>query len=212
DTEPSKAKLLVLQLLSAAIDDFEPIAIRVADEADERAAFADAVRLPFRLDPLPGELRERGGEVVDADGDVAVASAEVVGAPVVVVRQLEHRGVVAEREEVVRRLELAIADDVHVALEAEAERPVEGAALLRIRDPDHRVEEFGHARILRARSSLPAWRRAASPRAPRCRSSASASGRWRRDARPSRRSSGRSRPVTGTSTRRRCTATRRASA
>ncbi len=43
--------------------------------------------------------------------------------------------------EVVRRLDLAVPDDVHVALEAEAQRLVEGAALLRIGDPDHRVQE-----------------------------------------------------------------------
>ena len=66
-------------------------------------------------------------------------------------RQLEHRVLTADPEEVVGRLELAVADDVHVALEAEAERLVEGAALLRIRDPNHRVEEFGDARILWAR-------------------------------------------------------------
>src|SRR5512132_13313 len=52
--------------------------------------------------------------------------AEVIGAAVVVVGQLEHRLLVADAEEVVRRLELAVADGVHVALEGEPQRLVEG--------------------------------------------------------------------------------------
>ena len=139
--------------MPAAVDQLDAVAVRILDEADQRAALAHAVGLAFGLDALLLQLRERLLEVVDADRDVAVAGAEVVGAAVVVERQLEHRLLVADAEEVVRRLELAVADDVHVALEAEAERLVEGAALLRIRDPDHRVEEVSHARILR-RSGL----------------------------------------------------------
>ena len=88
---------------------------------------------------------ERLGHVVDRERDVPVARAELVRAPVVVERELEHRFLVADPEEVVRRLELALADDVHVALEREAERLVERAALLGIRDPDHRVQELRHA-------------------------------------------------------------------
>ena len=74
-------------------------------------------------------------EVVDADRDVPVAGAEVVRAAVVVEGQLEHVACRRDAEEVVRRLELAVADDVHVALEPEAERLVERAARVRIRDP-----------------------------------------------------------------------------
>jgi hypothetical protein len=60
------------------------------------------------------ERREGRVEVVDADRDVPVPRAQVICAAVVVVGELEHVVVVAEREEVVRRLELAVPDDVHV--------------------------------------------------------------------------------------------------
>src|SRR5947207_3421668 len=69
--------------------------------------------------------------------------AELVRAAVVVGRQLEHRLLVAHREEVVRRLELTVADDVELARESKPERLVEGAAPLRVGDPDHRVQEAG---------------------------------------------------------------------
>ena len=88
-------------------------------------------------------------EIVDADSDMAVAGAELVRATVVVERQLEHALLVADREEVVRRLALAVPNDVHLALKAEPERLVERAAPRRIRDPDHGVQEGGHGRILR---------------------------------------------------------------
>ena len=88
---------------------------------------------------------ERAVEVVDADRDVPVPGSEVIGATVVVVGQLEDVLVVAEGEEVVRRLELAVPDDVHVPREAEAERLVEAAAALGIGDANHGMEESGHA-------------------------------------------------------------------
>ena len=91
---------------------------------------------------------ERPVEVVDPDRDVPVRGAEVVRATVVVVRQLEDVLVVSEREEVVRRLELAVSDDVHVAGEAEAECLVEAAAPLGIGDANHGVQEIGHASTL----------------------------------------------------------------
>ena len=90
------------------------------------------------------ELCEGSVEILDPDRDVPVAAAEVVAAAVVVERQLEHRLLVADREEVVRRLELAVADDVEVAREGEAERLVERAALLGIGNPAHRVQEARH--------------------------------------------------------------------
>src|SRR5437763_11155144 len=102
------------------------------------------MRRPSAIKPLqahalarfPGPSARRASlEVVEADRDVPVARAELIGAAVVVERQLEHRLPVADREEVVGRLELAVADDVHVALKAEAERLVERAVLLGIRDP-----------------------------------------------------------------------------
>src|SRR4051812_42762737 len=138
-------------LTPTAVDQLDAVAVRILDEADERAAFADAVRLPFGLDALLLQLRERCREVVDADGNVAVAGAEVVGAAVVVEGQLEHRLLVADAEEVVRRLELSVSDDLHVALEAEAERLVEPTALLGVSDPHHRVQKLGHDRILELR-------------------------------------------------------------
>jgi hypothetical protein len=48
-------------------------------------------------------------------------------------------------EDVVRRLLLAVANDVHVATELEPERLVEGAAPIRIGDPVHRVQVSRHA-------------------------------------------------------------------
>src|SRR3954447_23106039 len=121
----------------------DPITVRIVHEAEEGAAFAHLVRRLLRLDALFGEARERRVEIVDADRNVPVAAAEVVGAAVVVEGQLEHGLLVGDGEEVVRRLLLAAADDVHLAIEREPERLVERAALLRIRDPDHRVQETG---------------------------------------------------------------------
>ena len=91
------------------------------------------------------QLLERRTKIVDRKRDVAVAAAEVVRAAVVVVRELELRVLARDAEEVVRRLPLAVADDVHVAAELEAERLVEGAAPLRIGDPVHRVQIARHA-------------------------------------------------------------------
>jgi hypothetical protein len=84
----------------AALDELDAVLVPVADEADARSALAHAVRRALGLDPvLRGERRERRVEVVDAYGDMAVSRAEVVRAPVVVVRQLEDVLLVADREE-----------------------------------------------------------------------------------------------------------------
>src|SRR5437763_5419093 len=132
---------------AAALDQLDPVAVRVLDEAEPRAALADAVGLALGLDALVGQARQRAVEVVDADRDVAVAGAEVIRTPVVVVGQLQDRVVAAHREEVVRRLLLSVPDDVQLAVEREAERLVEGAAPAGIGDPDHRVQEGrGHCR------------------------------------------------------------------
>src|SRR6478736_771799 len=100
-------------------DELYPVVVRVADEAQPRAALAHLVRRALGLDALPGQSPERALEVVDADRDVPVGGAQLVRAAVVVVRQLEDAVRLADREEVVRCLELPLADDVHVALEAE---------------------------------------------------------------------------------------------
>ena len=84
----------------------------ISDERQPRSAFAHLVRRALGFDPLLAQSRERAVEIVDAGRDVPVAGPEVVGAAVVVVGQPEHRLLAAEREEVVRGLQLAVADDV----------------------------------------------------------------------------------------------------
>ena len=75
---------------------------------------------------------------------MAVARADVVRPPVVVEGQLELRVLARGAEEVVRRLLLAVADDVELAPELEAEGFVKGPAPGRVGDADHRVEIAGH--------------------------------------------------------------------
>ena len=65
--------------------------------------------------------------------DVAVRRAELVGAAVVVERQLELLLLAGHAEEVVRRLELAVADDRQLAPELEPERLVEARGCARDR-------------------------------------------------------------------------------
>src|SRR5439155_21357096 len=108
----------------AAFGQLDAVAVRIADETEARTALAARVRRPLGLDSLARALCEGSVEVLDPDRDVPVAAAEVVAATVVVECQLEHRLLVADREEVVRRLQLAVADDVEVAREGEAERLV----------------------------------------------------------------------------------------
>ena len=142
----------------ATPDQLDAIAVWVADEAEEAAAFAHLVRRALRLDALLAEARERRVEIVDADRDVAVTGSQLVRAAVVVVRQLEHRLGVSEREEVVRRLLLSVPDDVHVAVEGEAERLVERATALGIGDAHHRVQKVAvmNGRIVvRPRAAAP---------------------------------------------------------
>src|SRR5262245_65050743 len=92
-------------LLAAAVDQLDAVLVRIAYEADARPAFANAIRLALGLDPLPLQLSKGVVEVIGSDRDVPVPRAHVVGAAVVVVRELEHVLAVAEREEVVRRLD-----------------------------------------------------------------------------------------------------------
>src|SRR5207247_7474601 len=97
-----------------SVDERQP-SVRVAHEAESRAALAHLVGRALGLDALLGELGERGVEVLDPDSDVTIGRAQLVREAVVVERQLEHVLGVAQREEVVRRLQLPVADDVHVA-------------------------------------------------------------------------------------------------
>src|SRR5436305_1359888 len=56
-----------------ALDELDAVLVRIADEADERASFAQAVRLALRLDSLLRQARKRRRHVVDRERDVAVA-------------------------------------------------------------------------------------------------------------------------------------------
>src|SRR2546423_10842350 len=60
---------------SAALDELDAIAVRVAHEADPRAALAHPVQRLLRLDALLRQRREDAVEVVDGDRDVVVAGA-----------------------------------------------------------------------------------------------------------------------------------------
>src|SRR5258706_4246137 len=138
---------------AAAVDQLDSIVVGVAHEAEKRTALAHAVGLALRLDALLLQLRERLCQVIDSERNVPVPRAHLVRPPVVIEGELELLLLVGHPEEVVRRLLLAAADDVHVATELEPERLVEGAALLRIGDPVHGVQIAGHAPESCSRSS-----------------------------------------------------------
>src|SRR5438034_5234125 len=125
--------------LPAAVDQLDPVTVRIADETEPRATLANAVRLTFGLDPLLLQARERFVEIVHGDRDVPVRVAHVVHAFVVIEGELQNALAVAHGVEVVGRLELAVADDVQVPAELETERLVEAPALLGVGDAIHRV-------------------------------------------------------------------------
>jgi len=83
---------------------------------------------PGGLNPLRAEALQRRREIVDCVRDMTVARAELVRPPVAVERQLELLIMPGNAEEIVRRLPLAVADDVHLATELEPERLVERPA------------------------------------------------------------------------------------
>src|SRR5436190_15040521 len=99
----SATRTVRLVLAPTSVDQLDAVAVRILHKTDPRTAFADAIRLPLRFDPLFLQRGERFVEIVRRDGDVPVAGAQVVAAAVVVVGQLQHRLLVAEREEVVGR-------------------------------------------------------------------------------------------------------------
>jgi len=131
--------------LARTPDELNSVGIRVSHERDEGAALPNLIRRALRFDAVLLQASERLVQVVHPDSDVPIAGAHLVRASVVVVRQLEHVLLVADREEVVRRLQLAVADDVHLAREPEPERLIEHPTLRRVGDPDHRVQEARHA-------------------------------------------------------------------
>ena len=131
----------------AALDQLDPVLIRISDEAQQRAALADRVRRPLRLDPLLCELLERLRHVLDRERDVAVGGPELVGVDAEVVGQLELRDVLAgNAEEVVHRL---LADRQLPPL-LEPERLVERDRLLGIGDAVTGVNQL-HRALLVAR-------------------------------------------------------------
>ena len=81
----SKVEALVRGVLrrveAPAVDQLDPVAVRVGDEGDQRqlAAVAGVVRGLLGLHADRGQVGERGVDVVDRDRHVVVARAEVVG-------------------------------------------------------------------------------------------------------------------------------------
>jgi hypothetical protein len=63
-----------------ALDQLDPVTVRVVDEAQPRATLAHTVRLALGFDPLLAQAGQRPVEVVDAYRDVSVRRAELVGA------------------------------------------------------------------------------------------------------------------------------------
>ena len=122
-------------------DQLDPVPVGIPDEADSGTALGHAVGRSLGLDSLTLQLRQRLVQVADTDRDMAVTRAQLVGAAVVVVRQLQNVLLAADRVEVVRRLELAVANNVHLAAERKPECLVEATALLGIRDTHHRVKK-----------------------------------------------------------------------
>src|SRR5579875_442619 len=117
-----------------ALDDLDPVAVRVTHEAESVAALAHPVGRALRLDPLLGQTREHRVEIVGRDRDMAVASADLVGlAAADVVGQLQPRlrTVIWHRHEYVDRL---VADRHPPAL-LKAERAVEGDRAVDVEDP-----------------------------------------------------------------------------
>src|SRR5262245_1705661 len=94
----------------AAVDELDPVAVRILDEADpaDLGAAAGGERRLLGLDADLRQLREERVEVVDGERDVVVAVAEVVRLGAADVdRQLERVGVTRQAHvDVVRGLEL----------------------------------------------------------------------------------------------------------
>src|SRR4051812_8936574 len=121
-----------------ALDELDPVAVRIAHEAEPRAALANAVGRLLGLDPLLAEALERAVEVLDGDRDVVVAGAELVAVDAVVVRQLEARVVTGQPHEDVDRL----VADRHASPLLEPERLVEEDGPLDVADAVARVQEL----------------------------------------------------------------------
>src|SRR5213083_880552 len=75
--------------LRAALDELDPVLVRIAHEAQARAALADRVGRTLGLDALPGQALQGRVQIVDGDRNVAVAGADLVRVDAEVVGQLE---------------------------------------------------------------------------------------------------------------------------
>src|SRR4051794_6975845 len=121
-----------------ALDELDPVAVRIADEAQARAALADAVRRLLGLDALLAQALEGAVEILHGDRDVVVAGAELVAVDAVVVGQLEPRIVARQAHEDVDRL----VADRHPGALLEAERFVEADGTVDVADAIAGVQEL----------------------------------------------------------------------
>src|SRR5919108_1998028 len=142
--------------LTAALDQLDPVAVRVAHEADARAlgAASGPVRRLLRIDPVRRQSLERAVEVLDGQRDVVVARPELVGVDPVVVGQLEPRVVTRQPHEHVDRL----VPDRHPPALLEPELLVERDRAIDVADAVAGVEVGRHG------STLAAWPSKAAPR------------------------------------------------
>src|SRR4051812_29666247 len=146
----------------AALDELDPVAVRVADEAEPRAARAHGVRRALGLDALAGELLERPVEVVHGERDVPVAGAQLVGVDAEVVGELQAVVVPGQAHEDVDRL----VPNRKLAALLEPERLVERDRAVWIGDSVAGVDQFHGARLTYAACSLGRWERSVRGRPP----------------------------------------------
>src|SRR6187431_2605613 len=138
---------------SSLLDELDPIAVRVADEAESGAPLSHSVRRALGLDPLAAELLERPVEVVHGERDVAVAGTELVGVDAEVVGELQAVVVPGQAHENVDRL---VANRKLPAL-FEPECLVEGDRAVGVGDSVAGVDQLHRARLTHAAS--PIWPR-----------------------------------------------------
>src|SRR4051794_28819185 len=128
---------------AAPLDELDPVAVRVAHEADQRAVAADVVRRPLGPDVLLGQLAEGVLQGRHGQRDVVVARAEVIGLDPRVPGQLQAVAVAGEAHEHVD----GAVGQVHPPPLLEAERLVEGDRPVDVDDPVAGVDELGHQAV-----------------------------------------------------------------
>src|SRR5215218_9961871 len=87
-----------------SLDQLDPVAVRIAYEAESRAALPHSVGRPLGVDAVGRQLLEGAVEVLYRESDVVVAGAELIRVDAVVVGQLEHRVLSGQPHEHVDRL------------------------------------------------------------------------------------------------------------